>query len=85
MAEREYDVVLFGATGFTGALTAEYLAHRAPATTRWALAGRNRDKLEAVRAPPGGDQPGVRAAPAARRPTSATRRRCARWRSRRAS
>ena len=49
MAEREYDVVVFGATGFTGALTAEYLAHRAPATTRWALAGRNRDKLEAVR------------------------------------
>jgi len=49
MAEREYDVVVFGATGFTGALTAEYLAHRAPATTRWALAGRNREKLEAVR------------------------------------
>jgi short subunit dehydrogenase-like uncharacterized protein len=49
MAEREYDIVVFGATGFTGALTAEYLAHRAPATTRWALAGRNRDKLEAVR------------------------------------
>jgi short subunit dehydrogenase-like uncharacterized protein len=49
MPEREYDVVVFGATGFTGALTAEYLAHRAPATTRWALAGRNRDKLEAVR------------------------------------
>ena len=49
MAEREYDIVVFGATGFTGALTAEYLAHRAPATTRWALAGRNSDKLEAVR------------------------------------
>ena len=49
MAEREYDIVVFGATGFTGALTAEYLGHRAPATTRWALAGRNRDKLEAVR------------------------------------
>ena len=49
MADREYDIVVFGATGFTGALTAEYLAHRAPATTRWALAGRNRDKLEAIR------------------------------------
>src|SRR6201994_1782257 len=49
MAEREYDIVVFGATGFTGALTAEYLAHRAPATTRWALAGRNREKLEGVR------------------------------------
>src|SRR5579859_3527902 len=50
MAEREYDVVVFGATGFTGALTAEYLARRAPAGTRWAIAGRNREKLEQVRA-----------------------------------
>jgi short subunit dehydrogenase-like uncharacterized protein len=49
MADREYDIVVFGATGFTGALTAEYLARHAPATTRWALAGRNRSKLEAVR------------------------------------
>ena len=46
---RLYDLVLFGATGFTGGLTAEYLAQHAPATTRWALAGRNRAKLEAVR------------------------------------
>lgn len=46
---REYDVVLFGATGFTGALTADYLAQHAPAGLRWALAGRNREKLEAVR------------------------------------
>ena len=42
MAERRYDIVLFGATGFTGGLTAEYLAANAPAETRWALAGRNR-------------------------------------------
>ncbi len=49
-ANRSYDVVVFGATGFTGALTAEYLAQHAPAGTRWALAGRNRAKLEAVRA-----------------------------------
>jgi short subunit dehydrogenase-like uncharacterized protein len=48
MSEREYDVVVFGATGFTGALTAEYLA-RAGAGTRWAIAGRNRAKLESVR------------------------------------
>ena len=46
---REYDIVLFGATGFTGGLTAEYLARNAPQSCRWALAGRNRDKLEAVR------------------------------------
>ncbi len=44
-----FDVVLFGATGFTGALTAEYLAANAPAGCRWALAGRDRGKLEALR------------------------------------
>jgi short subunit dehydrogenase-like uncharacterized protein len=47
MAEREHDIVLFGATGFTGALTAEYLAGHADGL-RWALAGRNRAKLEAL-------------------------------------
>ncbi|HEV2639381.1 MAG TPA: saccharopine dehydrogenase NADP-binding domain-containing protein [Actinocrinis sp.] len=46
---REFDLVLFGATGFTGALAAEYLAANAPADCRWALAGRDRTKLEAVR------------------------------------
>ncbi len=48
-ADRPYDIVLFGATGFTGALTAEYLAGHAGPGTRWALAGRNRAKLAAVR------------------------------------
>jgi short subunit dehydrogenase-like uncharacterized protein len=47
--DREFDVVVFGATGFTGRLTAEYLARHAPAGTRGALAGRNRAKLEEVR------------------------------------
>jgi short subunit dehydrogenase-like uncharacterized protein len=50
MADREHDIVLFGATGFTGGLTAEYLARHGDPGTRWALAGRNREKLEAVRA-----------------------------------
>jgi short subunit dehydrogenase-like uncharacterized protein len=50
VAERSYDIVVFGATGFTGALTAEYLAAHAPAGTRWALAGRSMDKLQQVRA-----------------------------------
>ncbi|HET7328828.1 MAG TPA: saccharopine dehydrogenase NADP-binding domain-containing protein [Nocardioidaceae bacterium] len=49
MADRTYDLVLFGATGFTGSLTAEYLARHAPERMRWALAGRDRDKLESVR------------------------------------
>ncbi|MGI8900345.1 MAG: saccharopine dehydrogenase NADP-binding domain-containing protein, partial [Nocardioides sp.] len=48
-ADRELDLVLFGATGFTGGLTAEYLARNAPADCRWALAGRNPAKLEHVR------------------------------------
>src|SRR3954462_14436357 len=49
-AERQYDLALFGATGFTGGLTADYLAANAPAGLRWALVGRNRAKLEAVAA-----------------------------------
>ncbi|MEQ6900657.1 saccharopine dehydrogenase NADP-binding domain-containing protein [Nocardioides sp. YIM 152588] len=48
-SDRTYDVVLLGATGFTGGLVAEYLAAHAPDGLRWALAGRNRDKLERVR------------------------------------
>jgi short subunit dehydrogenase-like uncharacterized protein len=47
---REYDLALFGATGFTGGLTAHYLAQNGPASMRWALVGRNRAKLEAVAA-----------------------------------
>jgi short subunit dehydrogenase-like uncharacterized protein len=47
-ASRRYDLVLFGATGFTGGLTAEYLAAHGPTEMRWALVGRNRSKLEAV-------------------------------------
>ena len=46
---RRYDVVLLGATGFTGGLTAEYLARAIPPKANWALAGRNTAKLEAVR------------------------------------
>lgn len=48
---RKHDVVLFGATGFTGALVAEYLArHHGGSGARIALAGRDRAKLEGVRA-----------------------------------
>jgi short subunit dehydrogenase-like uncharacterized protein len=48
-AARDFDVVVFGATGFTGALTAEYLARNGPDGLRWALAGRTLSKLEKVR------------------------------------
>ncbi|MEX2105613.1 MAG: saccharopine dehydrogenase NADP-binding domain-containing protein [Solirubrobacterales bacterium] len=46
--ERGYDLALFGATGFTGGLTARYLAENGPPGLRWALVGRSRAKLEAV-------------------------------------
>jgi short subunit dehydrogenase-like uncharacterized protein len=48
-AARDLDVVVFGATGFVGRLTAEYLAANAPERTRIGLAARSRDKLEGVR------------------------------------
>jgi len=47
-ATREYDIVLYGATGFVGKLTAEYLA-RAGGNARIALAGRSTDRLLAIR------------------------------------
>jgi short subunit dehydrogenase-like uncharacterized protein len=47
-ATREYDIVLYGATGFVGKLTAEYLA-RAGGKARIALAGRSTDRLLAIR------------------------------------
>jgi short subunit dehydrogenase-like uncharacterized protein len=56
-AERDHDIVLFGATGFTGELTAAYLAEHAPTGCRWALAGRNQAKLEEVRARLAADHP----------------------------
>jgi short subunit dehydrogenase-like uncharacterized protein len=47
---RPFDLVLFGATGYTGRLVAERLARRcATRPLRWALAGRDRAKLERVR------------------------------------
>ena len=49
MTQREFDIVVYGATGFVGKLTAEYLA-KAGGSARIALAGRSPDKLAAVRA-----------------------------------
>ncbi|AHH18471.1 saccharopine dehydrogenase family protein [Nocardia nova SH22a] len=45
---RAFDVVLFGATGFTGGLTADYLAGHLPPGARWALAGRDRSRLVGI-------------------------------------
>lgn len=46
----DFDVIVYGATGFTGKLVAEYLvAHAKETPIRWAMAGRSRTKLESVR------------------------------------
>ena len=50
MNEREIDIVLLGATGFTGRLIAAYLAGAAPASARLGLAGRSEAKLAEVAA-----------------------------------
>ncbi|HEX5638980.1 MAG TPA: saccharopine dehydrogenase NADP-binding domain-containing protein [Burkholderiaceae bacterium] len=49
--DKPFDIVVFGATGFTGRLVAEYLNARygAAGSVAWAIAGRNRDKLARVR------------------------------------
>lgn len=46
---RPWDLVIWGATGFTGRLVAEALAAELPQGLRWALAGRDRDRLERLR------------------------------------
>ena len=51
MADRAYDVILYGATGFVGQQTVRYFAnrHSEAEPVRWAIAGRNQQKLEALR------------------------------------
>lgn len=52
MKDKEFDVIVFGATGFTGQLVAEVMLARATSQAggvRWAMAGRNFDKLAEVR------------------------------------
>ncbi|MBO6542109.1 MAG: saccharopine dehydrogenase NADP-binding domain-containing protein [Alphaproteobacteria bacterium] len=49
-SERQFDIVVYGATGFTGRLVAEYLSRQyADGTVKWAMAGRSAKKLEEVR------------------------------------
>ena len=46
----DYDIVLYGATGFTGQQCARHFAEHAPADLRWAIAGRSQGKLDALAA-----------------------------------
>jgi short subunit dehydrogenase-like uncharacterized protein len=50
-ASSKFDIVVYGATGFTGQLVAEYLAanYRGDRDLKWAMAGRSLDKLASVR------------------------------------
>ena len=50
-SSKKLDIVVYGATGFTGQLVAEYLAahYKNDASLKWAMAGRNLDKLKSVR------------------------------------
>jgi len=51
MPSNKFDIVVYGATGFTGQLVAEYLAahYTGAGAPRWAMAGRSLDKLASVR------------------------------------
>src|SRR5262245_35379405 len=51
MSSSKLDIVVYGATGFTGQLVAEYLAahYKGDASLKWAMAGRSKEKLAAVR------------------------------------
>src|SRR5580692_2491279 len=51
MTTSKFDMVVYGATGFTGQLVAEYLAthYKGDAQLKWAMAGRSLDKLKSVR------------------------------------
>lgn len=51
---KDLDIIVYGATGFTGRLCAEYLAANAGAT-KWAIAGRNKEKLAEVEQSLGAD------------------------------
>lgn len=48
LGAREYDIILFGATGYTGKLCAEYITRRLPTDLKWAVAGRSASKLYEV-------------------------------------
>ncbi|KAM3416141.1 hypothetical protein BST61_g7749 [Cercospora zeina] len=62
--QRQYEVIVFGATGYTGKYTAEHIARQLPTNLKWAIAGRNQSKLQALadelrREHPDREQPGV--------------------------
>lgn len=45
---RHFDIVLLGATGYTGKLCAEHIVKNLPTNLKWAIAGRSTEKLSAL-------------------------------------
>jgi nucleoside-diphosphate-sugar epimerase len=79
-AERDLDILVYGATGFVGRLTAEYLARSAPQDVRIGHGGRSRYKPEQVRSSSANVPPTGRSSSSTRR----TPRRSRSWRAGRA-
>src|SRR5437868_2646223 len=50
LSEREFDLCMYGATGFTGRLACKYLATQYGTKIKWAIAGRRKDALEKLKA-----------------------------------
>ena len=58
MSEKEYDLLVFGATSFTGKLVVEYLNENY-SDLKWAIAARNQEKIDAVKAELSCDVPAI--------------------------
>ena len=58
MSEKEYDLLVFGATSFTGKLVVEYL-NKNYSDLKWAIAARNQEKIDAVKAELACDVPAI--------------------------
>ena len=48
LPDRKYEIVLLGATGYTGKYCAEHIVKNLPTDLRWAVAGRNESKLSTL-------------------------------------
>lgn len=48
MSSRPYELIVFGATGFTGKYTCEHIVSQLPTDLKWAVAGRSESKLQSL-------------------------------------
>lgn len=59
MTQHDFDLVVYGATGFTGRQCAQWLAEHASGALRWTIAGRRREALEALAQDLGLEEPPI--------------------------